>query len=123
MPLRGEGFGLLSVDRVDPDLLKRFGCGKPHLNTFLTESVSWHQDRLGLTTVVFHEDVPHQVVGYFTLANDGLPLRDSEIEELGLRDRYPVTSQLPGGQDRSAGHLQGSSTQWRWPPGHGPRAR
>lgn len=92
MPLRGEGFGLLSVDKVEPELLKRFGCGKPHLNKFLTESVSWHQDRLGLTTVVFHEDVPNQVVGYFTLANDGLPLRDSEIEELGLKDRYPVTS-------------------------------
>ncbi len=34
MPLRGEGFGLLSVDKVEPELLKRFGCGKPHLTNF-----------------------------------------------------------------------------------------
>ena len=42
-----------------------------------------HQQRLGLTSVVFHQDV-EGIVGYFTLTNDAIRLRDSEKFDLGI---------------------------------------
>ncbi|MBK1714634.1 GNAT family N-acetyltransferase [Rubrivivax gelatinosus] len=109
MALAGNGYGLLPVVEVAHQVLAAFDCGKPHLNAFLQESAQLHRERLGLTTVVFHRDVPERVVGYFTLSNDALPLTTSEVGELGLQDsvqlsaypavklgRLAVTSDLQG---------------------------
>lgn len=92
MSLRDEGYGLLPVVEVAPALLAQFDCGKDHLNRFLVESAAVHLDRLGLTTVAFHNDLPGRIVGYFTLANDGLPLTTSEQGELGLHDDVALAS-------------------------------
>lgn len=90
MPLAEDGFGLLAVVDVAADLLSTFGCGKEHLDAFLVNASYFHRDRLGLTTVVMHRDVTGRVVGYFTLANDALPLTTSEQGELGLHDAVPL---------------------------------
>lgn len=95
MPLAEGGFGLLPVTEVAPELLAAFRCGKGHLDAFLVNSVAMHEDRLGLTTVVFHHDVQDAVVGYFTLANDAVPLNTSEQVELGLRGEVALTA-FPG---------------------------
>jgi GNAT superfamily N-acetyltransferase len=84
--LTEDGFGLLSVVDVAAALLTGFRCGKDHLDAFLVDAPHFHRDRLGLTTVVMHKDVPDRVVGFFTLANDALPLTTSEQGELGLHD-------------------------------------
>ena len=86
MPLAEGGYGLLPVVEVSPEALADFDCGKPHLNEFLVNARYFHRDRLGLTSVVFHHDLAGRVVGYFTLANDSLPLTTSEQGELGLHD-------------------------------------
>lgn len=95
MPLAEGGFGLLPVTEVAPELLAAFHCGKGHLDTVLAGRAGMHEDRLGLTTVVFHRDVHDAVVGYFTLANDAIPLNTSEQAELGLRDEVVLTA-FPG---------------------------
>lgn len=84
MPLPEDGYGLLPVVEVAPDLLASFRCGKDHLDAFLAQSPEFHRARLGLTTVVFHRERPGQVVAYFTLANDALPLTTSEQSELNV---------------------------------------
>jgi GNAT superfamily N-acetyltransferase len=86
MPLAEDGYGLLPVVEVSPEALAGFDCGKPHLNQFLVNAPHFHRDRLGLTSVVFHRDLAGRVIGYFTLANDALPLTTSEQGELGLHD-------------------------------------
>lgn len=83
MPLPEDGYGLLPVIDVAPALLEAFRCGKEHLDSFLVQSPDFHRARLGLTTVVFHRDV-QGVIGYFTLANDALPLTTSEQMELNV---------------------------------------
>lgn len=92
MPLRDKGYGLVPVVEVAQALLERFDCGKEHLNRFLLDARASHEDRLGFTTIAFHEDCPGQVIGYFTLANDGLPLTTSEQGELGLHDDVALAS-------------------------------
>jgi hypothetical protein len=82
MPLARDGYGLLPVVEVSPEALAGFDCGKPHLNEFLVNAPTFHRDRLGLTSVVFHRDLAGRVIGYFTLANDSLPLTTSEQGEL-----------------------------------------
>lgn len=92
MPLRVGSFGLLPVVEVDAAVLDAFRCGKPHLDDFLSRrSVALHRSRLGLTSVVFHEDEPGRAIAYFTLSNDGLPLATSEQFELGV-DKYALSS-------------------------------
>jgi GNAT superfamily N-acetyltransferase len=90
MLLAEDGFGLLSVEHVAVELLAAFKCGKIHLDSFLVNALDYHRDRIGLTTVVMHRDVPDKVIGYFTLANDALPLTTSEQGELGLYGVVPV---------------------------------
>ena len=86
MALRPDGFGLLPIREVEPQLLAEFSCWKARLDQFLVEQATdLHLDRLGHTTVVFHQDLNGIVVGYFTLSNDGLPLKTAEITELDLR--------------------------------------
>lgn len=84
MALADDGFGLMPVVDIDADLLAGFDCGKDHLNEFLTNAPNFHRIRLGSTTVVFHQDLPDRIVGYFTLSNDSLPLKTSEQTDLGL---------------------------------------
>lgn len=95
MALAEGGFGVLPVTEVAPELLAAFHCGKVHLDDFLATCMGLHEDRLGLTSVVFHADVPDAVVGYFTLANDAIPLNTSEQAELGLREEVALTA-FPG---------------------------
>lgn len=93
MALRPDGFGLLPIREVEPQLLAAFSCGKARLDQFLVEQATdLHLDRLGHTTVVFHQDLNGIVVGYFTLSNDGIPLKTSEITELGLRGEAKFTA-------------------------------
>lgn len=92
MPLAEGEFGLLPVTEAPPELLAAFRCGKDHLDHFLVNSVGMHADRLGLTSVVFHPEVQNAVVGYFTLANDAIPLNTSEQAELGLHDEVALTA-------------------------------
>lgn len=80
--LAAEGFGLLKVTDVAPELLAHFSCGKPRLDSFLLESArDWHRRRLGFTHLVFHNDVDGPI-GYFTLSHDSIPLNTSEQEEV-----------------------------------------
>lgn len=82
--LAAGGYGLLEVTDIDAATLRAFGCGKTHLDNFLqTVATAFHEQRLGLTTVVFHQDFDG-IVGYFTLANDAIRLRDSERFDLGV---------------------------------------
>ena len=92
MTLREDGYGLLPVVDVAFDLLAAFRCGKAHLDRFLVNSANLHSDRLGLTSLAFHEDLPGRIVGYFTLANDSLPLATSEQGELGLLEEVQLSS-------------------------------
>lgn len=79
-------YGLIPVTEVTPTLLGNFRCGKHHLDQFLSgTATSYHQSRLGLTTVVVHPDFSG-IVGYFTLSNDAVPLSDPEQFDLGLDD-------------------------------------
>ena len=90
--LAADRFGLIGIPMVEVELLASFDCGKPHLNDFLRQdALALSERRLGFTSVVFHEDVDG-VVGYFTLANDGLPLTNSECFSLGLSDHAALTS-------------------------------
>jgi len=77
-----EGFGLLPIDDVSDPILAAFDCGKPELNSFLTNDArDFQKKRLAFTTVVFHEEVDG-AVGYFCLSNDGIPLKHSEQMEV-----------------------------------------
>ena len=109
MALSEAGYGFLPVIEVDERLLATFQCGKPHLDEFLTQhAASMHRARLSYTSVVMHQDLADQVVGYFTLANDGLRLNSSEQFDLGLSEvplsvfpavklcRLAVSQQLQG---------------------------
>ena len=89
--LAASGFGLLSIAEVDPAVLALFDCGKPHLNQFLqTVASPFHAFRLGLTNVVFHKDYEGPV-GYFTLSNDAIRLKDSERFDIGIDHDVEVT--------------------------------
>jgi ribosomal protein S18 acetylase RimI-like enzyme len=50
-----------------------------------------HAKRLGLTSVVFHSAYQGPV-GYFTLANDSIPLKTSEAFDLDIDDGYMLPS-------------------------------
>ncbi len=106
MPLTEDGYGLLPVIDVDPALLEGFRCGKTHLDTFLIQAGDLHRARLGLTTVAFHRDV-QGVVGYFTLANDALPLTTSEQLELNVDIVLKAYPAVKLGRLAVAEHLQG----------------
>lgn len=86
--LSDAGFtALIPIDEVAQGELHRldsFSCGKSDLDDFLrSEAASLHSDHLGHTCLIFHEDFP-SVAGYITLSNDAIPLKTSEISDLGL---------------------------------------
>lgn len=89
MALRRDGYGVMLISEISDDdqaMLQAFRCGKPHLDQFLVSSSrDLDADRLGLTHIAFHQDVPGTVIGYYTLSNDGLPLKTSEQDELGVK--------------------------------------
>jgi GNAT superfamily N-acetyltransferase len=107
MPLPQDGYGLLPVVEVAPELLTAFRCGKAHLDDFLVQAPAFHHARLGLTTVVFHRDVAAQIVGYFALANDALPLTTSEQYELNLDVELKAYPAVKLGRLADAQPLQG----------------
>lgn len=106
MPLPEDGYGLLPAIEVDPVLLAAFRCGKAHLEGFLAQATDFHRARLGLTTVAFHRDVAG-VIGYFTLANDALPLTTSEQLELNVDVPLKAYPAVKLGRLAVASHLQG----------------
>lgn len=86
------GYGLLSLAEVDPSQVAAFACGKAHLDLFLsTTARAWHAQRLGLTSVAFHNDHTGPV-GYFTLSNDAIPLQTSESFDLGIEQEVRLSS-------------------------------
>lgn len=90
-PLSPDGYGLLAITDIAPDLLAQFKCGNARLEAFLTESAAFfHRERLGFCWVVVHQDWPTPV-GYFTLNNDAVQLSTSEEGSLGLSDSPGLT--------------------------------
>lgn len=90
--LPGDGYGYLAIPEVDRGVLSSFCCGKPHLDKFLKNTaLALHESRLGFTSVVFHQQVDGPV-GFFTLANDAIPLNESEKFELRLHDDITLNS-------------------------------
>jgi GNAT superfamily N-acetyltransferase len=85
-------FGLLPISEVADERLADFSCGVQELDDFLKAAArDFHSSRLGYTTVVFHEDLDGPV-GYFTLANDAIPLKASEVLELECAFEVRLTS-------------------------------
>jgi GNAT superfamily N-acetyltransferase len=79
-----DGYGLIALPGVKPGQLDKFDCGTPHLNDFLqTTAFKMHEMRLGFTSVAFHRDIAGPL-GYFTLANDALPLTATELFDMDI---------------------------------------
>lgn len=78
---------LIPINEVAQSELYRidsFSSGETSLDSFLhSEAANLHSDHLGHTSLLFHEDFA-SVVGYITLSNDAIPLKTSEIGDLGL---------------------------------------
>lgn len=92
MSLDPDHYGSLSILEVASDILDGFVCGKPGLDTFLSDGAhTFHQGRIGFTRVVFHSEWKGPV-GYFTLANDAIPLTQSENDALGLVDHVGISA-------------------------------
>lgn len=81
-----DGYGLIPVSEVEPEHLNRFTCGIESLDEYLRNSHDAHSKRISHTTVVFHQDYATGPVGYFTLSNDSIKLKSSEVSEFGLDD-------------------------------------
>lgn len=89
--LAPDRYGLLPIQDVDPAALVDFDCGKRHLNEFLqTIALPFHEQRLGLTNVVFHSDHPGPI-GYFTLSNDAIRLSEAERFDMGVEQDVQIT--------------------------------
>lgn len=104
-----ERYGLLPIVETDPQAAGQFHCGKDHLDRYLRECRSAHTSRISHTTVAFHLDYAG-IAGYYTLSNDSLKLKTSEVEEYGLSDfgdlaSYPA---VKIGRLAVAQELQGS---------------
>jgi ribosomal protein S18 acetylase RimI-like enzyme len=87
--LSDEGFtALISINEVTDEADRKvatFTCGNDGLDSFLKEhSRDLHSDHLGHTHLIFHDDFPG-LVGFVTLSCDSIPLKTSEVGELGLK--------------------------------------
>ena len=92
MPWRNqELYGLLPITEVDPQIVGRFTCGKENLDLFLQSCADAHNARISYTTAVFHADF-EGIVGFFTLSDDSLKLKTSEIDAYGLFDYSDLAS-------------------------------
>lgn len=88
MILSNGGFsGLVPIADLAEDALYRlhsFSSGREDLDAYLSEEATdFHVDHLSHTSLLFHEDFDG-LVGYITLTNDAIPLKTSEIGDLGL---------------------------------------
>lgn len=88
MSLSEQGFtGLIPILDLAEDQshrLKTFSSNRKDLDAFLTDEASaFHSDHLSHTSLLFHEDFDG-LVGYITLTNDAIPLKTSEVGDLGL---------------------------------------
>jgi ribosomal protein S18 acetylase RimI-like enzyme len=86
--LSGIGFtALIPINEVaETELyrLKQFSCGNHSLDSFLhAQAQELHADHLNHTNLLFHEEFGG-LVGYITLSNDSIPLKVSEVGDLGL---------------------------------------
>jgi GNAT superfamily N-acetyltransferase len=96
MSLSEIGFtALIPINEVVVGMLPRisdFSSGLPGLDSFLCDSAKdLHCDHLSHTSLLFHEDFDG-VVGYITLANDSIPLKTSEVGDLGLAYKVDLTA-------------------------------
>lgn len=104
-----DKFGLLPVVEVEESHLHAFRCGFGNLEEFLRNSRRPHEERVSHTAVVFHEHIHEGLVGYFTLSNDGIRLKESEVFDYGLSE-YSAMSSFPAvklGRFAIASSLQG----------------
>lgn len=92
--LAADGYGLIPVADVHVEHLEKFACGAENLDEFLRSSRGAHDQRLSHTTLVMHRDFDGRPVGYFTLSNDSIKLKTSEISELGL-DEFGTLVSFP----------------------------
>ena len=85
MNLLEDKYGLLPISELEPDFLKTFNSSNTNLNYFfVNEAINFHESRIGYTTCVFHEDIPNQVIAYFTILNSSIAVNESEFFELGI---------------------------------------
>lgn len=106
--LSEEGYGLLPLPEIESAHLADFDCGKVHLNEFLRDAANeQHSNLFGWTSVVFHRDLAGPV-GYFTLANDSIPVTTSEAFDLGsFKDEFRTIPAVKIGRFAVARGLQG----------------
>lgn len=87
----GAQLALRRIYELDKDILAGFECGHGDLDVFLTESAHDYSDH-GLTeTIVAFAGSDGAPAAFFSLSADGLPLRNSELLELGLPFECPIT--------------------------------
>lgn len=79
------------VSEVDDLVLQQFDCGSPDLNAFLADdSKDYLEHGLTSTYVVFEEDAPGAVIGYFSLSADAIRLNLMERGDLGLPFQHEI---------------------------------
>lgn len=96
MSLSEAGFtALIPISEVAaeiPPRIAEFSSNSPVIDSFLCDSAkNQYCDHLRHTSLLFHENFDG-VAGYITLANDAIPLKLSEVGELGLAYKVDLTS-------------------------------
>ncbi|MFM0736780.1 GNAT family N-acetyltransferase [Paraburkholderia xenovorans] len=87
----GAQLALRRIYELDKDILAGFECGHGDLDVFLAQSAHDYSDH-GLTeTIVAFVGSDGAPAAFFSLSADGLPLRSSELLELGLPFECPIT--------------------------------
>lgn len=82
---------LRRIYELDKDILAGFECGRGDLDVFLTDSAHDYSEH-GLTeTIVAFAGSDGMPAAFFSLSADGLPLRSSELLELGLPFECSIT--------------------------------
>lgn len=86
-----DNLALRRIYELEKDVLVGFGCGHGDLDVFLTDSAHDYSEH-GLTeTIVAFAGSDAAPAAYFSLSADGLPLRSSELLELGLPFDCPIS--------------------------------
>ena len=84
---------MLLVERLDGRRHDRggFDCGEPSLNHYLRDLAAQHQrDGIATTHVLFEDDTPSRILGYYTLAAAQLHLHALQPVDQRRLPRYPV---------------------------------
>lgn len=84
---------MLLVARLDGRRHDRngFDCGVPALNLYLRQQAAQHhRDGIATTHVLYEDDAPTRILGYYTLAAAQLQLPDLAPADQRRVPRYPV---------------------------------